>query len=212
MDCAKIGTLIARLRREKGLTQQAIAQALGVSNKTVSKWECGLGCPDLEFWPQLSAILGVDMARMMEGEIAPSRPDSGNMDRVKLYACTACGNVLAGTGPASIFCCGRKLEPLTPRDEAHRPPIGIEESDGDLYITAGHPMTKDHHLAFAAYVHNERMTLIRLYPEQNPSFRLPLCRGGRLYLYCTQHGLSLYEGCFKRQSTPSPARQAASQP
>lgn len=42
MDCAKIGRLIAGLRREKGLTQQNLADALGVSNKTISKWECGV--------------------------------------------------------------------------------------------------------------------------------------------------------------------------
>ena len=42
MDCAKIGRLIAQLRREKGLTQQELADGLGISNKTVSKWECGV--------------------------------------------------------------------------------------------------------------------------------------------------------------------------
>jgi transcriptional regulator with XRE-family HTH domain len=47
MDCVKIGKLIAKLRKEKKLTQKNVADALGVQNKTVSKWECGLGCPDL---------------------------------------------------------------------------------------------------------------------------------------------------------------------
>ena len=42
MDCAKIGRLIAELRKEKGLTQQNIAHALNISNKTISKWECGV--------------------------------------------------------------------------------------------------------------------------------------------------------------------------
>lgn len=41
MDCAKVGKLIAELRKEKGLTQKNIADALGISNKTVSKWETG---------------------------------------------------------------------------------------------------------------------------------------------------------------------------
>ena len=69
MDCVKIGNLIAKLRKEKKLTQRNIADALGIQNKTVSKWECGLGCPDLSLWPELSTILGVDMKQMMEGEI-----------------------------------------------------------------------------------------------------------------------------------------------
>ncbi len=41
MDCAKVGQLILQLRREKGLTQRQLADTLGISNKTVSKWECG---------------------------------------------------------------------------------------------------------------------------------------------------------------------------
>ncbi|MFD1402115.1 helix-turn-helix domain-containing protein [Robinsoniella peoriensis] len=41
MDCVKIGNLIAKLRKEKNLTQKNIADALGIQNKTVSKWECG---------------------------------------------------------------------------------------------------------------------------------------------------------------------------
>lgn len=74
MDCIKIGNLIAQLRQEKGLTQQQIAGALGITNKTVSKWECGLGCPDLSLWSDLSVILGVDMAQLMEGEISRKSP------------------------------------------------------------------------------------------------------------------------------------------
>ena len=50
MDCTKVGKLIAHLRKEKGMTQKNLADAIGVLNKTVSKWECGLGCPDLSYW------------------------------------------------------------------------------------------------------------------------------------------------------------------
>ncbi|HIX12452.1 MAG TPA: helix-turn-helix domain-containing protein [Candidatus Anaerofilum faecale] len=42
MDCTKVGNLIAQLRREKGMTQQQLAERLNISNKTVSKWECGV--------------------------------------------------------------------------------------------------------------------------------------------------------------------------
>ena len=45
MDCSKIGRLIAALRKEKGLTQQELADQLGVSNKSVSRWESG-GYPE----------------------------------------------------------------------------------------------------------------------------------------------------------------------
>lgn len=98
MDCAKIGRLIAQLRREKGLTQKDIAQALNISNKTVSKWECGLGCPDVSLWADLSMILEADMAQMMEGEITLNRPDTGNINKSRFYVCPSCQNVLVSTG------------------------------------------------------------------------------------------------------------------
>lgn len=192
MDCIKIGKLIARLRGEKGLTQQQIADALNITNKTVSKWECGLGCPDLSLWPDLSVILGVDMAQLMEGEISLNQPDSGNLARTRFYVCPACGNILFSTGGASIFCCGRKLEPLSPLPREDGPAIMIEQIDGEYFITADHPMEKGHFLSFAAYVKNEQIFFTRLYPEQNPSFRFPLFPGGTLFLYCTQHGLTRY--------------------
>lgn len=47
MDCAKIGKLLLTLRKEKQLTQKQLADTLHVSDKAVSKWERGLGCPDI---------------------------------------------------------------------------------------------------------------------------------------------------------------------
>lgn len=190
MDCMKIGSLIARLRKEKGLTQKNMADALGLSNKTISKWECGLGCPDLAYWNDLSVILGVDIAHMLEGEIKVNKPDSGNIARVKFYSCETCGNILFSTGSASIFCCGMKLEPLERAKNEEEINLDIQEIDTDYYISYDHPMEKDHYLTFAAYAKSDRVTLVRMYPEQNPSFRIPAARGGTLYLYCSQHGLT----------------------
>ena len=189
MDCAKIGTLIAKLRKEKGLTQKDVADALGILNKTVSKWECGLGCPDLSYWPDLSVILGVDMSQMMEGEITPNKPDSGNIEKVQFFVCPSCGNILVGTGSASIFCCGRKLERLVPVRQGEKPEISVEEVDGESYITVDHPMEKTHYLSFAAYVKSDSVLLKKLYPEQGPAFRIPMFVGGKLYVYCVKHGL-----------------------
>lgn len=196
MDCTKIGKLIANLRKEKGMTQKNLADALGVLNKTVSKWECGLGCPDLSYWSDLSAILGVDMAQVMEGEITSNKPDSGNIDKVHFYVCPDCGNILVSTGSASIFCCGRKLEYLTLSEKAEKLELSIEESDIDYYITFTHPMEKGHYLSFAAYVKSDRVLLNRLYPEQSPAFRIPISHGGKLYLYCINHGLTVYPDLF----------------
>lgn len=63
LDCAKVGKLILQLRKEKGLTQKNVAEALNISNKTISKWETGMGCPDASLWSELSGILGADIQK-----------------------------------------------------------------------------------------------------------------------------------------------------
>lgn len=60
MDCKKSGALIRRLRLGKDITQSALAEILGVSVQAVSKWERGLGYPDVSLINDLSSILGVD--------------------------------------------------------------------------------------------------------------------------------------------------------
>jgi len=192
MDCAKIGHLIAQLRKERGLTQQNIAHALNISNKTVSKWECGLGCPDVSLWADLSAILGADMSQMMEGEITLNRPDEGNVDKIRFYVCPSCKNVLVSTGSASIFCCGRKLKQLVLQQEENAPHISAEIIDVDYYITIEHEMTREHFILFAAYVKSNKVFLTRLYPEQSATVRIPYITDGKLYLYCVSHGLAVY--------------------
>ena len=47
MDQIRIGKFIAQLRKEQGITQRQLADKLGISDKTVSKWECGNGLPEL---------------------------------------------------------------------------------------------------------------------------------------------------------------------
>lgn len=192
MDNIKIGRLIARLRKEKDLTQQNIADALSISNKTVSKWECGLGLPDVSLWTDLSTIFGVDMALMMEGEITPNKPDSGNLNRIKFYVCPSCSNVLTSTGSATIHCCGKKLEEKVAQESALAPTIKVEHIDVDYFISFEHEMTRDNYILFAAYVKNDKLYLNRLYPEQNPSVRVPYSPGGKLYLYSLRDGLAMY--------------------
>lgn len=195
MDCEKTGALIRTLRTERGLTQKQIADDLGISPKTVSKWECGQGCPDLSLWRELAVILGADVEQLMEGELRRNRPDSGNLNRVRFYVCPCCGNVLFSTGPAGVHCCGCRLEPLKPNGE-ELPGLTVEEIDLEYYLTFDHPMTKQHHLIFAAYVKTDRITLQRLYPEQEATVRFPMQRGGTLYVCCSQHGLVRYKTSF----------------
>ena len=63
-----ISTNIARLRQMRGLTQTELAEALFVSNKTVSKWERGLGYPEITQLPALARILGTTLDNLMLGD------------------------------------------------------------------------------------------------------------------------------------------------
>ncbi len=190
MDCAKVGKLILQLRKEQGLTQRAVADALNISNKTVSKWERGLGCPDVSILTALSGVLGADVQKMLEGELDPNKPDNGNISRIRFYVCPACGNVLTAANKASVSCCGRKLEPLTPEKDMENHRMAIEEMDIYNYVTMDHEMKKSHFIKFIAYVGADMFLLKRLYPEQSSNVSIPeLPRGGRLYGYCSRHGL-----------------------
>ena len=79
MDQKKVGALIRALRREKNLTQRALAERLGLSDKAVSKWERGLGCPDISLLADLSAALDVDLAQMLSGGLKSNDFVGGNM-------------------------------------------------------------------------------------------------------------------------------------
>lgn len=68
MDQAKVGKFIALLRKEKGFTQEALGQRLGVTNKTVSRWETGAYMPDIELLIPLGEALGVSVNELLAGE------------------------------------------------------------------------------------------------------------------------------------------------
>lgn len=61
------GKMIARLRKESGLTQAELAEKLNVSDKAVSKWERGISCPDVSLWNALSIILNSDIESLIYG-------------------------------------------------------------------------------------------------------------------------------------------------
>ena len=65
-----LGTLIAELRKQRGMTQLELAGMLGVTDKAVSKWERDLSCPDINTLPALAEALGVTLEELMEGKSA----------------------------------------------------------------------------------------------------------------------------------------------
>lgn len=192
MDSAKLGRLIQSLRKEKEMTQRDLALLMNVSDQAISKWERGIGCPDISLLGPLSRILGVNIEKMLSGELRPNDPDSGSMKRIKLYSCMICGNVMTSTGEVHLSCCGRILEALVsiPIDEEHT--ITVQEIEDDYYITMQHEMKREHYISFMAYVSFDRVLIIKLYPEQDAGIRFPKMYGGNLYVHCNQHGLFQY--------------------
>ncbi len=68
MDQVKIGNMLKELRKEKGLTQEQLAEHFGVSNRTVSRWETGSNMPDLSLLVELSDFYDTDIREIINGE------------------------------------------------------------------------------------------------------------------------------------------------
>ena len=68
MDQEKIGRFIAEMRKQHNMTQREFADALGISDKTVSKWECGNGMPDLSLMQPICEILEINLNELFSGE------------------------------------------------------------------------------------------------------------------------------------------------
>lgn len=189
MDCQKTGELILCLRKEKDMTQKQLADLMHISDKTISKWERGLGCPDISLLPELSQILGVDIEKILSGNLNPNDSIGGNMKKIKFYVCSECGNVVTSTGEASVSCCGRKLDEQTASKADDRHQLKAELVENDWFISNQHEMTKKHFISFIAFVTGEKLLLVKKYPEWNLDTRLQPFEHGLLYSYCTEHGL-----------------------
>ncbi|MBQ6271676.1 MAG: helix-turn-helix transcriptional regulator [Clostridiales bacterium] len=68
MDKERTGQLITELRKEKGLTQKQLAEALNVTDKAVSKWERGLSFPDISMLEPISQTLDISIMELLAGE------------------------------------------------------------------------------------------------------------------------------------------------
>ena len=189
MNTYVTGTTIRQLREARKLTQAELAERIGVSSKTISKWETLRGLPDISLLQPLAQALGISLIELMNGEHISNRNTSANMLRCKFYVCPVCGNVIHSMGSTVVSCCGITLPPLEAEetDEAHT--ITIENVEDEQFITVHHPMTKNHYTSFLAFVTSDRMQMVKLYPEGNAEIRMQLRGMGYLYYYCNQNGL-----------------------
>ena len=178
MNTYVTGTTIKQLREAKRLTQAELGEKIGVSSKTVSKWETAKGLPDISLLQPLSQALGVSVIELMNGEQITNRNRSSNLLRAKFYVCPVCGNVLWGFGNAMVSCCGVTLPALEAEepDDAHT--LTVETVEDEHCLRLPHPMTKEHYISFAAYVTTDRIQLVKFYPEGDAQTRMQL-RGAR---------------------------------
>jgi len=189
MNTYVTGSTIKQLREKRQLTQAQLGQIIGVSSKTVSKWETGKGLPDITLLQPLAQALGISLIELMNGEHIINKNVSANLLRSHFHVCPLCGNILHSTGNAVVSCCGITLPPLEPEEADDDHTVTIETVEDEHFLTFRHPMTKEHFLSFAAYVTTDRCRMVKFYPEGNAETRLQLRGVGYLYYYCNRHGL-----------------------
>lgn len=187
MDTNKVGTLIARLRKEQHLTQRELAQAMQISDKTVSKWECGAGLPDIGLLPELARLLHINQETLLTGELPESTQFRGNMKSSVFYVCPVCGNLAVCTGETQIICCGRVVPPSVPQKASKR--LEVANIEDEWFIHSDHPMRKDDYISFLAFLSGEELILRKMYPEWDFQCRLPMRGHGMLLWYSRKDGL-----------------------
>lgn len=183
------GTVIRELREKNKLTQLEFAEKLGVSDKTVSKWETGKGYPDITLLEPIAEVFKISVTELISGNTIQNQNVSANMMRSKFYVCPVCGNVIHSMGESVISCHGVQLLPLEaePTDEKHM--IFIERIEDEYYVRIDHDMTKEHYISFVAAASSDDIQLIKLYPEGNAEARFKIRGVRRIFFYCNRDGL-----------------------
>lgn len=183
------GTAIKELREKNKMTQLRLAEKLGVSDKTVSKWETAKGYPDITLLEPIAKALKVSVTELISGSTIHNANVSANMMKSKFYVCPVCGNVIHTMGEVAIHCHGILLTPLEaePTDERHM--IFIERVEDEYYVRIDHSMAKEHYISFVAAASSDDMQMVKLYPEGNAEARFKLRGVRRIFFYCNRDGL-----------------------
>lgn len=183
------GAVIKELREKNKMTQLQLAQKLGVTDKTISKWETGKGYPDITLLEPIADAFRISVTELISGNPIYNANVSANMMRSKFYVCPVCGNVIHSMGEGVIGCHGLQLSPLTaePSDEQHM--IFVERSDDEYYVRIDHAMTKDHFISFVAAAGVDEIQMVKLYPEGKSEARFKIRGVKKIFFYCNHDGL-----------------------
>ena len=183
------GAVIKDLREKNRMTQLQLAEKLGVSDKTVSKWETGKGYPDITLLEPIAEVFRVSVTELISGNTIYNANVSANMMKSKLYVCPLCGNVIHSMGEAAVHCHGLLLTPLEAETPDERHMVFVERVEDEYYVRIDHSMTKEHYISFMAAVSSDEIQLVKLYPEGNAEARFKIRGVRRLFFYCNRDGL-----------------------
>ena len=189
MDNYITGALIKKLRENKKMTQQELADKVCVSDKAISKWETGRGFPDMGLIEPLAKALDISVIELLSGVDVKNRNKAFDMNKCKFYVCPICGNVIQTTGEAVISCCGITLPPQEAEEMDKDHTISLEVVEDEYYVTVNHPMDKTHFISFLSAVSDQGIQFVKLYPEQEAETRFKINRVDRIYAFCNRHGL-----------------------
>ena len=189
MDQYVTGTVIKALREKAKLTQAQLAEKLNVSDKAVSKWETGRGYPDVTLLEPLAAVFRVSVAELLSGKAVTNTNISANMRRSHFYICPVCGNILHSMGQAAVSCHGIALPPLEAEEPDASHTMTVEAVEDEYFVSVRHEMSRTHYISFLAAVSDDRLQLIRLYPEGNAEARIQRRGVQSIYACCNRDGL-----------------------
>ncbi len=183
------GLVIKELREKNKMTQLQLAEKLGVSDKSVSKWETGKGFPDITLLEPIAKAFRISVTELISGNTIHNANVSANMLRSRFYVCPICGNVIHSMGEASIHCHGIQLSPLEAEPTDGRHLGSVERIEDEYYVRIDHSMTKEHYVSFIAAASSDDMQMRTLYPEGSAEARFKIRGVRKIYFYCNRDGL-----------------------
>ena len=125
---------------------------------------------------------------MITGDYRINDNQSANMRKTHFYVCPVCGNIITSVGEGLISCCGISLPVQEAEDCTDEHNIVLDTIEDEYYITLKHDMTKQHYISFIAYVTSDKVSIVKLYPEQDTAVRLKKRGHGIIYAYCNRDG------------------------
>lgn len=187
------GAVIKELREKNKMTQLQLAEKLGVSDKTISKWENAKGYPDITLLESIAEALSVSVTELISGNTVTNSNVSANMMRSRFFICPVCGNIIHSMGEAVIQCHGVQLQPeeAEETDEEHK--IFVERIEDEYYVRIEHEMYKNHYISFIAAVSSDRIQMVKLYPEGNAEARFKISGVKKIFFYCNRSGLFYFD-------------------